>query len=546
MPMHPLLRIICPLLFISCLNAQSTKQPGLVIHVDTVTPATVPYNVFPSGQILENHTSTILVGSQLDQKIVPTGQNSFLQTVHLAYAQHHDLILSPDDIWIQIALGVSIHVNEHFDVLQTRVVKSSEKEQLSVRMDDLVNLKEENWQQLVDTFALMAKRKTTAEFYTTMLPEFSTSTAETRTVLNTILLSSLKEVISLSGASGCGIPNVVLLGTREDWVKLLQHVEQLDAYELAFWTAELKPILQEFINAFDGKADRAFWQRIYKYREEYGKLEMNGWISKLFPYFAKSQWLDEDRYQAYIKKHPESVEAEGVQITHYYRNPHLAGNDYLHNSIDIRDLPAALCEIPLIWNNFYSNDPAEQHQELTLCAGFIGADQQNFALKPHAAWYIVKPLNETDLTAEDYENWDSPHPGQFKTDFETRLWSDSIHTGKLVNAIYDPEHCRSTQLGKEALKKELAQHLKTSFPNDELNGTTLKLLISHFGHCASVEIIGGQLSEDALIELELKLKKLNYGFRPSIITTSDEKAFEMWDVQYPVSFPANSVLVVEF
>lgn len=544
--MRPFLRIICPLLFISCLNAQPPKQSGLVIHVDTVIPTTVPYNVFPSKQILENPTRTILVGSQLDQQLVPTGQNSFLQTVHLAYAQHHDLVLSPDDIWIQIALGVSLHINENFDALQTRVVKSAENEQLAVRMDDLVNLKEENWQQLVDTFALLAKGKATDAFYKTMLPEFSTSTAETRTVLNTILLSSLKEVISLTGASGCGIPNVVLLGTREDWVKLAQHVEQLNAYDLEFWTVELKPILQEFIDAFDGKADRAFWQRMYKYREEYQVMDMNGWLSKFFPYFTRSEWMEGDRLHAYIETHPEAAEAEGVTVTHYYRNPYLSGNDYLNHSIDIRDLPDAICEIPLIWNNFYSNDPEEQHQELTLCAGFIGAEQEQLALKPHAAWYIVKPVSISDQTSENAENWSGTYPGRFEDDFFTRIWSDSIHSGKLVNAIYDPEHCRSTKLGKEALKKELVQHLKTTFPNDELNGTTLKLLISHFGHCASVEIVGGKLSEAARVELELKLKKLNYGFRPTIITTSDENVLEMRDVEYPLSFPVNSVLVVEF
>lgn len=541
--MHPLVKILCPLLFIPLLNAQKTS---LLIKVDTVTPTEVPYNEFPAGKLLENRTRQLLVGSQLDQKIVPTGQNSFLQTIHLAYAQHHDLILSPDDIWIQIALGVSLHVNENFNSLQTRVTKSAEKEELVVRMDDLVNLKEETWQQLIDTFALMAKQKATEDFYATMLPEFSTSTPETRTVLHTILLSSLKEVISLRGASGCGIPNVILLGTREDWVKLLNHVEQLNQYDLEFWTVELKPILQEFINAFDGKADRAFWQRIYKYRTEYGRVEINGWISKFFPYFSKSEWLSEERYQAYLKEHPEAEQADGAVVTHYYRNPYLTGNDYLHHSIDPRDLPAAVCEIPLTWNNLFSDNPAEQEQHLSLYAGFIGAEQQNLALKPHPAWYIVKPLPMTDLTLEEIENWDYPTAGYFESDFKTRLWSDSIHTGKLVNAIYDPKHNRSTQLGKEALKKELTKHLAALFPKEELKGTTLKLFISHFGHCAAVEISGGKLSEDARIELELKMKKLDYGFRPTIITTKDPKTFEMWDVEYPVSFPANSILEVNF
>ena len=270
------MRLLPIFLFFSIITtAQQLPSRQLVIHVDDVKPATEPYSVWPTKDIINQDVEeSIVVCSNPEEKIVPTNQHSFLNTVHLAYAQHHDLVLSPDDIWIQIALGASIHINEHFDELKNQVLNNTQKETFFVRMDQLIDLKAADWATLIDTFAIKAKQKATPEFYATMLPEFSTTTSESKTVMQAILLSSVKQAVEFQAASGCGIPNIILLGKKEDWEKLYAHTLQLDQYGMAFWTKELKPILQEFINAFDGKIDRQFWQRMYKYREMYMVMDM--------------------------------------------------------------------------------------------------------------------------------------------------------------------------------------------------------------------------------------------------------------------------------
>jgi len=534
-------------LLITCLLLSFTifsQQEGLRIVVDDVVPATAPYNEFESHLIIEqNMNHPVLVSSSPNQLIIPSGTSSFLQTVHLAYAQHHDLVLSPDDIWIQIALGVSIHVNQNFGTLQPKVTRSAKKEVLNIRMDELATKDPNHWQQLVDTFALLAEQKIQPAFYKTMLPDFSTSTPETRTVLNALLLSSVKESLELRSASGCGIPGVVLLGTKADWEKILVHLDELNAYDLQFWTAELKPIIQEFINVFDGKENRAFWQRMYKYREAYMMMQMNGWLSKFFPYFKEGDWIDDESEIAqYLADNPGIVMDEGLVRTKYYRNPYLTGDAYLFHSIDLWDLPSSICDIPLEWTNYFQDGELAEPQKLTLCAGFFGSLQdENLKLHQHPAWFIL----ESDYVELDYDNWKSS--GKNRVSFAPYLWSDSLINDARVNAIYHPEVNKTMADGIKELKAELEHHLAVNSPNERLYKTEIYFQLSHFGHIIAVFFNNSTLSEAAKIELELKLKKLNYTFLPTQLPSgfADDEEMEQ-EENLPSSIPSNSVIVLQF
>jgi len=540
------IRILIAITTIPCfVSAQQKKQHGVVIPVDNVVPATTPYNTYQQEKVLSQAMNKqILIQSNHPNPIVPGSTNSFIETIHLAYAQHHDLLLSPDDIWIQIALGVSIHINQNFGKLHSKVVHSPEKKELFVRMDNLADMKSNDWSQLIDTFALMAQAKIKPEFYNTMLPEFSTSTPETRTVLNVILLSSVKESLSMRGASGCGIPNVVLLGEKKDWEQILVRLDQLAQYDLQFWTDELKPIIREFVNAFDGKANRTFWQQIYKYRQGYMMEEMNGWASKFFPYFVQAEYIDDSlAIQAYLDENPGVQMDEGLVKTTYYPNPYLKGDDYLFHSVDYRDLPSSVCDIPLIWNNMLSNNPEDQEQHLTLHAGFIGIQQSGpkNQLRNNPVWFIVKRDEYSDI---DYENW--LNSGEHFEDVLPCIWSNEIVSDSVVLAVYHPEKNKNAASGILELKTELTAHMKKQFPAEKLNGTELMFTVSHFGSCSSAEIKGGQLSGKAQAELLLYLKKLNYGFQPAIIPS--DKAESILEVieDLPSSLPANQKIRIIF
>lgn len=514
------------LFFSITVTAQQLPSNRVVIQVDDVKPATKPYSVWPTKDIINQDVEErIVVCSKPTEKIVPTNQHSFLNTVHLAYAQHHDLVLSPDDIWIQIALGASIHINEHFDELKNQVLNRPEKETFFVRMDQLVDLNDADWSALIDTFAVKAKQKATPDFYSTMLPEFSTTTAESRAVMQAILLSSVKQSVEFQAASGCGIPNIILLGKKEDWVNVYEHTSRLDQYGMAFWTKELKPILQEFINVYDGKIDRQFWQRIYKYREMYMVMEMNGWLSKFFPYFQHAESVSSSEELAIIQqRYPEQFEmAEGISTTVYTLNPYLEGDQYLFNPIDIRDLPNSVCEVPIVWNNLFSENPDDQEQQLTLYAGFTGAFQyKNYALQPNCGWYIAR-ADSFDIAGYDDVYLSA---GKQRDDWSEVAWNEQLTMAGDANVIYNPKKFTSKKESLEALKTELILHMKKQFPAETVSGTTISFVVSHFGNCVNIQLNGGTLSDKAQAELLLKMRKLDYPFQPAMREEEPEEQFE--------------------
>jgi hypothetical protein len=529
-----------------CAAAQTRAQKPLIIPVDDVKPASEPYNTFDSRRILEQQASkTMIVTSKLPGQLVPAAANSFIETVHLAYSQHHNLVLSPDDIWIQIALGVSIHVNQNFEQLNGKVLHSPEKKELFIRLDSLNTLKTGYWRQLIDTFTVLARRHVKPEFYETMLPEFSTSTPETRAVLNAILLSSVKESLSLRAASGCGIPNVVLLGTKADWEKILAHLDRLEQYDLRFWTDELKPVIREFVAAFEGNADREFWQRIYKYREGYMMMQMNGWISKFFPYFTEGEYVDDpDAVAAYVSENPGIVIDDAVIKTTYYRNPYLKGDDYQLHAIDLWSLPSSVCTVPLVWNNLLSPDAGDHEQHLTLYAGMMGTVQQGpkFDLRNNPVWFIVR---SDEYFESDYDNWMGS--GKRVESYIPYFWSDDIVTDS-VNVIYHPERNKTTEAGIAELKQELRECLERSFPAEDLSGTRLTFIVSHFGSCTNIRVESNRLSEKAQAELELQTRKLNHRFQPAMIDfDKSQDDIRHADIEgHPPKVPANAQITLAF
>ena len=76
----------------------------------------------------------------------------------------------------------------------------------------------------------------------------------------------------------CGIPEITLEGTVEDWKVLREKALSLGDYGLQWWVEALEPVLDQFVAAASGSIDREFWCRIWPIPY------VTGWILTLFPY----------------------------------------------------------------------------------------------------------------------------------------------------------------------------------------------------------------------------------------------------------------------
>jgi hypothetical protein len=173
----------------------------------------------------------------------------------------------------------------------------------------------------------------------------------------------------------CGIPSITLLGTADDWRAIRRRAEVLSEFDLGSWIAALLPVLDQFVAAADGHADRSFWRSIYKIDSQSGGPYISGWINVLFPY------LDYGHYPGF-----DGVPQPNRSIT-AWQPPAEAGVPTFPTSPDFPTLttfPRGMSFAPFTWN-YLGTDHL-----MMFCGGFCGVSQdaRTNAVRPVIGWAI--------------------------------------------------------------------------------------------------------------------------------------------------------------
>ncbi len=303
------------------------------------------------------------------------GKDVFFQTIVRAYAEHRPLVLSPDMFWLLISQGFARYVNAHSDELRDQVVSHTEKMDLVVvTKKDLLH-EDADWKKLIAGFAAQINEFTKGDVAKTITADFTTTGVTERIVSQVTLMETVKTYFDyVVHYMGCGIPSITLMGTPQDWQKVLEKTEQLEKYGMGDWFKSLKPILTEFIKASEGKPNQAFWQNMVK-KENPDKLVGNkvcdfrkptvldGWMLKLFP-DENGQTLDQ-------VPHIHEMPSERVYV------------DFRYQVIDIAN------------GNVIVDTPME------LIAGYIGTevDTLTHALTPKMGW-MVRQIESNEKIVE--------------------------------------------------------------------------------------------------------------------------------------------------
>jgi len=79
-----------------------------------------------------------------------------------------------------------------------------------------------------DMISQMTRNMNKPEYTTTMASDFSQSSPVDRIVNSIMLMFSLKEFFSYSTEFECGIPGVTMMGTKDDWNRLIDKLEQFE------------------------------------------------------------------------------------------------------------------------------------------------------------------------------------------------------------------------------------------------------------------------------------------------------------------------------
>jgi hypothetical protein len=298
--------------------------------------------------------------------------------VHLAFQDHRPLVLSPDMLWLLVAQGLAHHVNANAEELRPQIVQHSGKITIAVLRDDFIKGSPENpWSEVLDEFSNRIREHLGATTHDLLLPDFSTTGAVERWATQVVLLDAVRSFFSYEFRTPCGIPQIVLEGTTEDWATLAQRTCGLGRFGLSWWTEALAPILEEFVAASRGQASRRFWQSIYKLEGGSGGPYATGWITAFFPYLK-----DWRTGRALLKNRWFAKGGKKLQEMLY---PPTTDDPYRFDQGPTTDLfPSGLARAPFLWKYF------DRSFEMEFLGGFVGVRQEmdTLRLRPEIGWAV--------------------------------------------------------------------------------------------------------------------------------------------------------------
>jgi hypothetical protein len=352
------------------IKVEDLKKPTALLEASTyqdILENMIWSDSSKAGAFREPHKEpsfNIVAKSNMPEDMIDRGYHPFFEGMYQAYADHRPFTLSPDMIWLLICQGFSQHVNNNSDSLRKLFVDFSGKMSLVV-ISTQITLDNPNssWKDVFPEFMEKINAAVGKNLTNTLTADFSTTTDVSKIASQITLMDAMKSyfdfiVIYMS----CGIPQVTIEGTPEDWQKVLDKTEALRQYKLDWWVDSMEPVLKKILAASKGEIDKPFWQTMFKYHQKNScgaPRIVDGWIVKFFPY----------------NKDGNRTNLDSLSTAH-------------------DGLPNELVKVDLEYDKVLPSGAIEK-TPLELWAGFMGLtqDSSTFALKPEIGWMIRKKGN---------------------------------------------------------------------------------------------------------------------------------------------------------
>ncbi|HYI93066.1 MAG TPA: DUF4419 domain-containing protein [Bryobacteraceae bacterium] len=332
-------------------------------------------DVQASNEILDRSELLAVVRNRLHRGVLlgPLGgravlswsdANPLIDAIHLAFSRHLPLTFSPDAIWLTIVQGFSHHVIEHAETLRGRLVNHKERCTLN---EDIAALEVAEVTAAVSGISRQIRDATDPALHDALLCDFTTTTPDIRVASEIALMDTYSPYFDYSlSMCICGIPNITLTGTVEDWQRIRERIEVLETFGLEWWVSRLRPILDEFVRAASGRPERDFWRGMYKFRPPtgfYDSERVTGWIVDLFPY------LRDDRPRT--------------------RNPAFEPGG--EREIPSGAFPCGLSSVNVVLKLLNGSRELVATQELELVGGLLAVEQSplDAALSPTISWCLA-------------------------------------------------------------------------------------------------------------------------------------------------------------
>lgn len=282
--------------------------------------------------------------------------NPFLGTLHAAFDQHYPVAISPDDVWLCIAQGFALHVNANAGELRKQFVAHEGKLLLTHENKYTKGSPDNDWTESFSWFSDQIRERV-GKKRDLIVSGFSTTGPIEKAASEIVLMEAMQHFFEYRELTLCGIPQVTLLGTVDDWKSIRTRTMALSEFGLTWWTDSLIPVLDQFILAAQDKPNMDFWPSFYKWENGSGGPHISGFVNRFFPYIKDKDAKD------YTRKNPMLSET--------------VGNRYRGLGVD--NFPIGLSVVPFTWD-YYGTE-----YNMEFLGGFTGTVQNPHSLEVQTA-----------------------------------------------------------------------------------------------------------------------------------------------------------------
>lgn len=255
------------------------------------------------------------------------GTSPLFHAVSYAFNIHLPLVLTPDAVWLTLLTGLTHHIDTDPEKMRHHFVTFEGKKTLDVTVESpsIRVASRQVWETGIRGFSSQLRDNLNPKRHELIVSSFSTTTETDRLASEVVLMGAMKHWFDYKMTLACGITRVTIEGTPKDWANIIDRVNALTEFDLAWWTTPLLPVLQHIKAASEGRPDTEFWKRAYLRHPvgSGGDYSVSGWVNAFHPYVAGRR--------------------SGMQ-----RNPYVAwDNAKAYEGLDPADFPLGLSAVPV-------------------------------------------------------------------------------------------------------------------------------------------------------------------------------------------------------
>ncbi len=223
-------------------------------------------------------------------------KNCFIDAILYAYNNHIDLQLCPEDILLVINLVITQTILSDPPNYSKFITKPEHFHYKS----NASTLQQFDWEKAFSFFVANMKQHLNTNICEIMEPNFSCTTPLQKQVNFAVIMSAFQDYFSYSATMMCGIPAVMLIGSKEDWNALHSKYVQMKSLfpELEWWYSYFDYVMDLFVemrslqqyNKFSKEVQgtermKLIWSKIIS-DVQYGSFgsNYNGWFQLFVPY----------------------------------------------------------------------------------------------------------------------------------------------------------------------------------------------------------------------------------------------------------------------